>query len=280
MMPGPLQFYFWYKRFGFLRHGIHHHRWKSALGPIHYWQGGPQNPAGDVILIHGLGGSTLQDFANLPPALVDQRRVWTLDLPGFGFSCDVPVEQTISNHVEILHDFIVAHGIEKPVLIGNSMGGWVTLSFCLKYPDVAPKIILLAPAGIEFEPPPPEIFLPESPADMDRLLEYLIYHPPRINDWFRRDWFGVMARRRPAIQAMIQKMLTRTEVLSPGQIARVEQPTLIIFGEEDKIIPANTGRRLHEWLPRSELILYPQCGHLVQATHFARTLADILRFLE
>ncbi len=189
-------------------------------------------------------------------------------------------EQSIENHVRVLHDFLEWQNIKNPVMIGNSMGGWVTLSHCLAHPGFARKIVLLAPAGIDFDPPPPEIFMPESPADMDRLLAYLIHRPPRINDWFRKDWFRVMAAHRPAIQAMIGRMLTREEVLRQEQIARIREPALIIFGREDRIIPCSTGQHLYEWLPNAKLIVHEDCGHLVQADQFAAVTTQIVQFID
>lgn len=279
LIPGPLQIYFGFKKWGYFRAGFKKSIWMNPCGTLHYWRGGNRQSPIKILLIHGLGGSTLQDYADLPPHLCKKYEVLSIDLPGFGLSCDVDFPQSIEKHVAIIREFLLFQKIDHPIIIGNSMGGWVTLSFCLKYPQIAEKIVLLAPAGIEFEPPPPEIFLPEGPQDMDRLLAYLIYHPPKLNDWFRRDWYKVMARHRPAIQSMIEKMLSRTEVLTGEQISGIKQPALIIFGLADRIIPSSTGEHLHEYLPGSRLKIYPECGHLVQANCFASVLEEIESFI-
>ncbi|MDZ4744235.1 MAG: alpha/beta hydrolase [Verrucomicrobiota bacterium] len=250
--------------------------WHHPCGDITYWRGGHGK---QIVLIHGLGGSTIQDFANLAISLSSQHEVISLDLPGFGLSRKVNFKQSIENHVALVHDFLKIQGIKQPVLIGNSMGGWITMSYCLTHPGQIEKIILLAPAGIDFDPPPPEIFLPEKTEDMNRLLKYLIYHPPVLNRWILRDWYHFMANRRDAIQDMINQMLTRTEILSEVQIRQINQSTLIIFGINDRIIPSITGEKLHQFISNSELVIYADCGHLVQATHFKEVLTKILDFL-
>src|SRR3954447_6734111 len=114
-------------------------------GPVHYVDFGG-NPAGPtLVLVHGLGGSHL-NWALLAPLLTDHARVLALDLPGFGLSEPGHRLCTVQNNVRVLDRFIREVAGAPVVLVGNSMGGMISLLQTSRRPETVRGLVLLDPA--------------------------------------------------------------------------------------------------------------------------------------
>jgi pimeloyl-ACP methyl ester carboxylesterase len=185
-----------------------------------------------------------------------------VDLPGFGLSHAVKFEQSVTAQARFLREFLDAIGFGVVDLLGNSMGGWVALKFAREYPDRLRKLVLVAPAGIRFTPPPLEVFKPDDEAGMRRLLSHLFHRPPDLPRWFVRDWLRLSRQRRSAVRDMLDSMVTGQDLLD-GEVGRILTPTLILWGEHDRLIPSETGRRLVTMLPDARLEVISDAGHLI-----------------
>lgn len=232
-----------------------------ALGDknVVYWEGGKGEP---VLLIHGLGGSTLQDFRRIATGLLQTHRVITLDLPGFGLSHKAKLPQGIARQAEFIRGFLDFLQLDKVHVVGNSMGGWIALKLAYLYPKRIRKLVLIASAGILFDPPPLEIFTPKNEEGMRRLVEYLFYKAPPLPKWFLRDWLRISMQRRQAVIDMLDSMTTREDLLDKCA-HEIQTPTLILWGECDRLIPPETGKRLVSILPNAHLEIIKNCGHVV-----------------
>jgi pimeloyl-ACP methyl ester carboxylesterase len=80
--------------------------------------------------------------------------------------------------------------------------------------------------------------------------------------------------------ATMARFASDYEPLAPGEFAAIDVPVLLLWGEEDRLIPLVAGLWLDETLPRSQLIVYPQTGHLPQEERANRSSADVRRWLE
>src|SRR5215212_3471605 len=121
-------------------------------GPVHWVDfGGPTTMPDDgpapppVVLVHGLGGSHL-NWVNIAPALARHRRVVALDLPGFGFTPALGRDTSVNHNAALLSRFIHRVLGERVVLVGNSMGGMVSLLLADRRPEQVVGLALIDPA--------------------------------------------------------------------------------------------------------------------------------------
>ena len=119
--------------------GLSSARLETGHGQWHYLHGG-QGPV--LIAVHGFGGDA-DNWLRISPALTRQFRVIVPDLPGFGQSSGQSTERSTGNEplafdiesqVERLHAFVQALGVSPVVLVGNSMGGWISAAYAARYP--------------------------------------------------------------------------------------------------------------------------------------------------
>src|SRR5438309_7201690 len=114
-------------------------------GPLHFvdYGGNADGPA--VVLVHGLGGSHL-NWDLLAPLLTPHARVWALDLPGFGRSEPGGRRTSVPANVAVLGRFVDEVVGEPAVLVGNSMGGMVSILTAGERPESVSGLVLLDPA--------------------------------------------------------------------------------------------------------------------------------------
>lgn len=272
----PFDLIFLQSRFSLWWGGL---RRKQAMVHGHavtYWEGGCGET---VLLIHGLNGSTLADFRRLSVALARSHHVISLDLPGFGLSTHVPIQQSVSNQAGFVRDFMEVLCLERAHVIGNSMGGWVALQLARRHPGMVHRLVLTAPAGIRFEHPPLEVFTPEDEEGLRRLLRHICYDPPRLPGWFLRDWLRVVQTRRGAVKEMLASMLTEEDLLD-AHLSSMRLPTLILCGDSDRLIPPDTSRRMAVMMPGARLKMIERCGHLLLHEHHSMVLRHVEDFLK
>lgn len=130
-------------------------------GAVHFVESGPAGGAKQtVVCIHGLGAN-LQSFTYaLTPILEREFRVIALDRPGCGYSERDGAERApLAEQARMIMEFLDKQGVARPVLVGHSLGGALSLQMALDYPEKIAGIALLAPATQPMENPP-AIFKP------------------------------------------------------------------------------------------------------------------------
>ncbi len=228
---------------------------------------GKDHPA--IILLHGSPGSKY-DFNSLAPLLARDYRVIILDLPGFAHSTrDVP-DYSIRAHADYVIQLMDALEIDRAHLLGFSMGGGVALDVADKAPDRIISLSLLSSIGAQ---------------EMELLGDYHLNHAIHLLQlsflWLMREatphfgWLddamlGVPYARNffDTDQRPLRKILTR-----------VQQPTLIIHGSRDVLVPVEAARETHRLVPQSELALIDDNHFMVftRSEAFASPLSDFLR---
>jgi pimeloyl-ACP methyl ester carboxylesterase len=260
---------------------------------IHYQQCGEGPPA---ILLHGLGGSTA-DWSETMPALAGAYRLYALDLPGFGLS-PVP-RQTIQYNLAYAASLVLAFadrlGLGRVVLIGNSLGGGISLRFAVDYPARVAGVILANAVGLGREigssirvlslPGVARLSLSLVTRRMVRdVWESLVVDPAHATEErVERTWAWL---RRPGVRQYLAHIYPRAVTLC-GQrdllldrLPRVQAPTLIVWGQEDSVLPPSHGQRAHELVARSTLHLLPQCAHIPQIEQAGRFNRLCLEWLQ
>lgn len=122
-------------------------KYADLAGPVHYVDfGGPDDPdAPTIVLVHGLGGSHL-NWCLLAPRLVGHAHVLAVDLAGFGLTNPEGRRTTVAANAQLLNRFL-REVVRKPVvLVGNSMGGMISILQAAANPDTVSRLVLVDPA--------------------------------------------------------------------------------------------------------------------------------------
>jgi pimeloyl-ACP methyl ester carboxylesterase len=233
-----------------------------------------------VILLHGFGGSLWQ-WEYQQDALASRLRVITLDLLGSGYSDKPDIEYTPTEMLEFFRGFMDAVGIRRATLVGNSMGAGLAIGMALTYPEHVERLVLIS--GL------PDHVLDKLTGHLVRravttgapgwlvrfgnwligasitraVLEEIIHDPslitPAVLDRANRN------RQRPGVIEPIlatKRNLPLWEAGFARRLHEIRHPTLIIWGEQDKVFPVQVGRDLHKNVPSSILETIPESGHL------------------
>ena len=128
--------------------------WADLGGPVHYLDYGGPAGAPVIVAVHGLEGSAVPDWSALAPLLTDRYRLLAPDLAGHGFTRSAGRVDVSANR-RLLHRFIEAVAGSPVILMGNSMGGMISLSEAAAAPETVAGLILLDPA-LPFMPVRPD----------------------------------------------------------------------------------------------------------------------------
>ncbi|MBO9723874.1 MAG: alpha/beta fold hydrolase [Novosphingobium sp.] len=244
-----------------------------------------------VVFIHGSGpgASGASNFrGNIDAFVAAGFRVILPDLIGYGASSKPEgIDYTLQLFTDTLHEALVAHGIERAVLVGNSLGGGIALQMTLDHPAFAEKLVLMAPGCVAereayFVMPGiakmvsnfggPDFNLDEQRRLIGNLLHAEAHH--LITEELVAERFEV-ARTQP--KDVIVRM--RTPDLSP-HLARIAQPVFVLWGLNDEFCPESHARLFLERCPNVRAITFAHTGHWVQverAAEFNRYVVEFLR---
>ena len=250
-----------------------------------------------IVLLHGSNAS-LHTWEPWAQRLKTTMRVVTVDLPGHGLTgSTVEGDYSTEGMVAFVDSFTRALGIERPfVLAGNSMGGHVAWRFTLAHPERVSKLILVDAGGVTMPgvdlTPPIGFRLARSPifapilrhfaprAIFEKTLQAAFYGPslatPEMVD---RYW---ELNRRPGTPAATFARF-RLPLFDPAMMARLSDihvPTLILWGQEDALLPVSFAKVFAEKIPGSTVMIYERCGHIPMEEAPDRSAADVHVFVE
>jgi pimeloyl-ACP methyl ester carboxylesterase len=253
---------------------------------VHYFEAVP--PArlrvlGDgtpILLIHGLG-SRGEDWSGMIPGLADAGfHVYAPDLLGYGRSSKPDVDYSISTEEKMIVDFMRAVHLDRADVGGWSMGGWIALKLTVDHPELVRRLAVYDAAGIYFPPTfNASLFTPTDSVGVARLTAMLTPHPKPLPAFASR----AAVRRLQANAWVIERSVTSMEAghdLLDFRLQSIHQPTLVVWGGEDKLIPPSVGETMHRDIPDSSLLIVDGCGHLAPGECTKPVLAGTLDFLE
>ncbi len=204
----------------------------------------------DVILLHGWG-QNIQMMQPIGDRLQDHCRVTILDLPGFGYSDEPKEVWKIGDYSHMLEAFVKALNIKKPIVIGHSFGGRVAIRYSAHNP--IEKLVLFGS---------PCIRVSEKLPLQTRILKG-IKKLPGMNQIgeFMKKYIG--SRDYKAASPMMRKILVEVVNEDLSKYAReIEEPTLLIWGNNDTEAPIEEARELEKIMLDAALITLP-------GTHYA-----------
>ena len=264
-----------------------HQHWVLVDGtPVNYIEMGEGPP---LLLIHGLAGSW-QNWLETIPYFARTRRVLAPDLPGFGDSPLPPEKISIPGYGRLLDHFCTSLGAERGSVIGNSMGGFIAAEVAIAHPQRVDKLVLVSAAGITAEHQRNERAL----ALMRRFeaaLAWASTHP--------KPNFLLRPRGRQALRLVFahpEKLpgpllfeqakgsgkpgfIDALDALSAyplrDRLERISVPTLIIWGERDRLVPLRDADVFEELIPDARKIVYADTGHVSMLERPARFNQDV-----
>lgn len=249
---------------------------------------GPRD-APAVILLHGFGAS-LETWEPWARALSARFRVVRVDLPGFGLTGPDPTDDySDARQIRLLNALMDELGIARASLVGNSLGGRLAWNFAALHPDRVARLVLVSPDG--FASPG---FAYDSPAEVPLIMQALPYTAPR--SMLKANLAAAYADSEALSEATLTRY--RDMLLAPGVrkaiLVRTEQtvlrdpvptlssisaPTLLLWGEQDAMIPISNAEDYLRHLPDATLVRLPHLGHLPFEEDPAASLPPVERFL-
>lgn len=244
-----------------------------------------------VLFIHGSGPgvSAWANWRLVIPVLAATRRVIAPDMVGFGFTeRPAAIRYDMDTWVRQAIDVLDALDLPQADLVGNSFGGALALAVACRHPQRVRRLVLMGSVGVPFA----------ITQGLDEVWGYTPSLPNmrRIMDWFAYDRRLVTdelaqlrheASIRPGFQESFAAMFPAPRqrwidaMCSPEEkIRALPHETLVIHGRDDRVIPMATSLTLHQWIPKSQLHVFGQCGHWTQIEHSARFSQLISNFLD
>lgn len=233
----------------------------------HYIRKGNGKP---LVLIHGIFSSSFVWRKNIDE-LSKHFDVIAVDLRGYGYS-DKPADGRYGREDfrQFVLDFMDAIKVDRAILVGHSWGGGIALDLALQHPDRVEKLILIDSIGYPPEPSFMEWLLRVpgvgrlilAACDKDTfariLKERVFFNPELVTEEEVEGWMRPYYVRGTA-QAALE--LRNYHLDMAEEIRNISQPTLIIWGKEDKALPAEMAERFRQDIKNSVLQIIPNCGH-------------------
>lgn len=268
-----------------------YHLWREGVASkyvsagsyrLHYFESAPSDGSAGtpLLLLHGLGDHA-ESWAPQIPALARAGfHVYALDLLGYGRSDRPEIRYSIPAEVTSVADFMRAAGLQHADVAGWSMGGWVAARLTLDHPELVDRLVLEDAAGVLFQNEIPRtLFTPTDEAGLHRLLEMLTPHPPAMPHFVARAALRRLAAGAPIVQSSMDAMLSGTDLLD-DRLGAIQQPTLIVWGSEDSLLPISTGEKMHRRIPNSVFATITGCGHLAPSECSKQVLDATIPFLK
>jgi pimeloyl-ACP methyl ester carboxylesterase len=260
---------------------------------VHYRDEGKVTDSIPIVLIHGTG-SSLHTFNDWATQLSKDHRVVRMDLPAYGLTGPFPErDYSIEKYVIFIKHFLKELGIKKCILAGNSLGGNIAWNFTTVYPNLIEKLILIDASGMpnKSESVPLAFKLAQTPVIKNmftfitprfvakKSIENVYADKNKVTKELVDRYFELTLREGNR-QAFVDRFEIKRDTTSYNKIKSIKQRTLVLWGEQDKLIPASIAHRFHNELPNSTLVLLKGVGHVPMEESPVQSLESVLQFLK
>ncbi len=223
-----------------------------------------------LVLIHGFGGN--KDTWNwIVPEWTDKYHVIIIDLSGHGESVSKKtLSYTITDHAERLNQFLEAKEIKHFYLFGHSMGGAVALRYAANYSKNLNALILIDSMGMVQTKSDGVKLVERSDKNplydvctkerLETLLSYSMYKPPYIPDIIKDALLQEKCSRRDLEKVMYEDMYK--DVNLSDVVKNIDIPTLILWGEKDRMTHVDDAALFHKSIEGSQLVILKEIGHV------------------
>jgi pimeloyl-ACP methyl ester carboxylesterase len=255
-----------------------HQRWVEVAGrPVNVIDMGSGERT--IVFVHGLSGAWVNWLENIPFFARDHR-VIAMDLPGFGHS-PMPAEPiSMKGYGAIVDELLDRLGVDRAAFVGNSMGGFISAEVAISFETRVEQLVLVSAAGLSTE----NLRNDRVMAALARADELLIFWGSLVGS--RADWLTRRPRGRLALTGavfahpeLLPAPLLAEQVRASGKrgfvpaldaltsypirdrLAKIRAPTLIVWGDRDRLVPPRDAADFQSLIDGSRVIMYRDTGH-------------------
>jgi len=254
---------------------------------IRYVDSGGSGPA--VVMLHGFA-SSLETWDAVVPSLVPAFRVVALDLKGFGWSARPDGDYSPQAEAALVLGLMDRLGIDRAAVVAHSWGSSVALAMADAAPERVTRLALYD--AWVYEEQLSTFFVWARVAGLGEAMFWLWY-AERADDRMASAFYDSSYVTEDLVEAVERSLDKpgavaaalaavrgqRFDELEP-RYAAVGQPTLLLWGREDRVTPLSVGERLARQVPHARLVVYPRCGHFPMIEAATASTADLLTFLQ
>jgi pimeloyl-ACP methyl ester carboxylesterase len=267
-----------------------HQRWVLLDGqPVNTIELGPEAGSGaqPLVFVHGLSGCWANWLEQLP-VLAREHRVIALDLPGFGAS-PMPAEPhrpeteiSISGYARLLDGLLGQLGVDAAAVVGNSMGGFISAELAIAFPQRVERLVLVSAAGVSTTNHQGSTHglallrrtetvlaattgwlaaksdtVTRRPRLRTALLNIVMRHPGRLPAALAAEQLRGAGK-----PGFMQALAALLDYDIRDRLPEIACPTLIVWGEDDRLITVKDADVFAELIPNSRKVIYPDTGHM------------------
>lgn len=268
----------------------------TEQGVLRYHEAG-EGPT--LLLLHGSGPGVTgwRNYRGVLPAFAEHFRCLVLEFPGFGVSDDFGGHPMVTAFGAV-PAFAEALGLDQFSIVGNSMGGGVGVNYATSNPDKVRRLATIGGIGTNLLTPGPtegvrllqDFTDNPSRESLVRWLESMVYDPAVVTEELIEERWALAtdpetlasARRmygKKAYGAMMQMMAASKAPMPWAMLHRVQCPTLVTWGRDDRVSPLDMALIPMRTIPNAEVHVFPNCGHwaMIEAKDaFTRVVLEFL----
>jgi 2-hydroxy-6-oxonona-2,4-dienedioate hydrolase len=231
---------------------------------LHYSKKNISTNKNVLVLLHGIGASA-DRWSYVTPTLSRHFQLIIPDIVGFGYSDKPTVEYTMDFFVSFFESFLSKLGVERLSIIGSSFGGFLATEYTINNPDRVNKLVLAAPAGamrISTRILDQYIMAALYPTyeNAKRAFRDMAHEPSNVSEDTIRDFMNRMRLPNAKYAFMSTLLAMRDSQGLSGRLSKINVPTLLMWGDNDRMIPLAYSKEYTE-IPNSQLIIIDNCGH-------------------
>lgn len=263
---------------------------------INYIKAGAGDP---MLLIHGLNFGWGQWYKNIP-AFSKKYTVYALDLPGSGSSSDIDLdkENIVDLFPKIVYQFIVLKKLYNPVLVGHSIGSWISLRLAIEYKSFISKIVLVNPLGLSkylvwkqrllaFKPFVKffsKTVMSVTAGNMGNFLRGVFYNPQKLPEVLINYYYQAVSRsslRHPfsLINKLIKPFHIREEFIIGLRLLELDVPVAIFVSTHDPLLPLRSMKKSFNFFTRCSVFEDSYSGHVIPVENSEYFNKNLLNFL-
>lgn len=225
------------------------------------------NEGKDLVLLHGWG-QNIEMMKPIGDEFTSTNRVIIIDLPGHGQSSEPTYAWELNDFVEAVHELLISINCTKPILVGHSFGGKVSLLYASKY-DVEKLILLASPFKKEIEKLSLKVKIFKQLKKVPGLkkLENFVKKHVGSEDY------------RNASPVMRQILVNHVNTDITEDIKKIKASTIIIWGTNDEAVPVERAYELESLISDAGVVIYEGCTHYAYLERLGQTISVINSFI-